>query len=323
MKAPKKQEKANEPALEFGTPDWMAEREEELDSEMAGHDFSKDVNLRPRWDGDYKFRLIPIVDKKDWLRPSGEHWNVFPGPDGKMAVGDGCPHLTWRKPCPICFAVDKAIAEKKATGKEMFGQGGIGVQRVFLVRILLLEAKLIKMAADKAAPPHFTDLPDIKVLECSQSVAKKLRDLIQDDDYGWAALMHPSEGVVLKLTKDSAKPGTERYALKPLRETFALPEEWFEYETEDDVKRLIGLNDMPDLTDFLPKTTTEELMGKIEKHANEINPFLANYNLSIDVGRGSQKALPAGGEEEEERPSGKDTMAALRERMRKNKEKGA
>jgi hypothetical protein len=139
--------------------------------------------------------------------------------------------------------------------------------------------------------------------------------------------MHPEEGVILKLKKDSAKAGTERYDVKPLRETFALPEEWFEYEVEGDVKHLVGIAaEMPKLADFLPKTTTEDLMAKIEKHANEINPYVANYNLSIDVGRSPQRALPAGrkddDDEEQERPSGKDQMAALRERMKRSKEKG-
>jgi hypothetical protein len=81
------------------------------------------------------------------------------------------------------------------------------------------------------------------------------------------------------------------------------------------------LREVPDLKTHLPKNTGDELMAKIEKHQHDVPPYIANFTLSIDMERPARKALPSGrdDDQEEEKASGKDSMAALREKMAKRK----
>jgi|GEM_PF-4256392 len=314
--------------LAFGTPEWMEDRERELDTQMQGHDFTKDVLFIFRWDGWIKFRVMPGFKPEDWFRPYGEHWNVFPGQNDKDIVIDGCPEINFGPdhPCPICYAINKALAEKKATFTDFFGMGGIGVQKKYLLPVMLLEANLVKSDSKQSTAPVFTDLPQVKILALPISVAKKFRSLLQDDDYGYEELTHPEVGVVLKLTKDNSQAGTEKYTLKPVvKDHYALPDDLFEWEVDQDengeeVSHIVGYAEgFPELENFLPKTTGDELMAKIEKYQHDINPFVANFNLSIDISPG-RKALPAGkSDDDDEKPSKKSNIAALKERMKKHK----
>jgi hypothetical protein len=283
-KKAKEVEEPSKPKLEFGTPEWMEKREEELDQEMVGHDFAKDIVLKMRWNGDYTFRIFPVADMKDWLRPKGEHWNVFPGPDGKVGLPEGCPQIIRNQYCPVCFAVDKAIAEGITTAKEAYGQGGVGVQRSFYLLILLTEAILEKGAADQPAPPKFTDLPQVKILECPFSVAKKLRQLTANKKIGYNVLANPEDGALVNINKDGSRPGVNRYDVMVLRETMAIPEDFLEYDLDknekgEEVRKFIGLREVPDLKTHLPKNTGDELMAKIEKHQHDVPPYIANFTL--------------------------------------------
>jgi hypothetical protein len=311
-----------EPTLDYHSPEWLAEREEQLDDAMRGMDVTKLPTLTMRWNGIYKFRIMPVLNMLYWLTPYGEHWNLFPtGDPKKPASKDGCPRVTYGLPCAPCEAIDKALAEKRAKWDDFGGKGGIVVQKKFLLLVLLLEVDLIAKKGQEK-PPVFKDLPDLKILECPTSVAKTLRARVADPDYGWEALTHPYEGAVVKVDKDDDREGAKIYDTIVLPQTTRIPDEYLEFKETKTGLSLVTPDFWPKLEDFLPKTTPEDLIAKIEKFQNDVNPFIVNYVLGIEHGEG--RVLPRGGSEESKgkevaRPSGPKSMEEIRAKLKGGK----
>lgn len=247
-------------------PDWLDERNKEIDESLISYDPAKDILLNPRWDGVYKFRILPVSKKGDWLRQVGHHWNVFPTTDANPVSIVGCPRFTYGLDCPICGAIDKAIAERKNQWSDFTGQKGIICAQRMLIRILLLE---FTPSEREKKPPKFTDLPQIKIFSIpARTVGKEIRLASQDEDYGFESLTHPEKGKIIKCTKDDELLG--KWKLQILKE-FPIPEEF------------LDPNEWPAIEIGLPKTTGAELEEMIKVHELDVNPILSNYVLGHDV----------------------------------------
>lgn len=333
--APKKQTKTEtkaekpDPKFVFGTPDWFEEREAELDDAMRGRDVTQDTVLKMSWNGWYKVRAVPVVDKRDYLRPKGEHWNVFPTGDPKRPASQhGCPAVNFQDEegqiadCPICNGVTWALANRKATFDDFSGKGGIALQKKYLLRVELVAVKLLPGAAGTDAPPVFKDLPQLKILEVPKTVAKWIREQVADEDIGWNTIFHPYLGRAIKITRDDTQAGKDMYKCQLMLEPSEVSAEFLDVEeVKDEDGDVIEYKfhqpeNYPVLKDFLPKTTQAELMALIEKHQNDINPLIANHALSIEGEVVSQRALPPG-ESDEGKPTSQQKLEEIRAKMKR------
>ena len=257
-------------AINFEDYSWVNDRVEEVEDSLQTYDPNTSIVLNPRWYGVYKIRLLPVLQQNDWARQFAHHWNLVPGDeDAKVVVG--CPRFTYGRECPVCSAVDKALAEKKAKidefkgGKD--GRGNILAQKKFFVRVLLLD---YKNNGEEKKPPKFKDLPQLKVMALGAKIIKELNMKLKDvDDYGPKALLHPVMGKVIKLTKSEK---IDMYWSSDVLDSYAIPEEFLEPD------------EWPVITDYLPDTTAEDIIAITEKHSRNMNPLLVNNILSIDVG---------------------------------------
>lgn len=323
-KKPTKVVEPEELELEYGTPDWMEQREAELEEGMQNFDITKQIVIPLQWNGKYLFRILPVLRKDDWLMPVGYHWNIVTGNED-TAVQVGCPRFTYGQECPICDGIQKAIAEKKNVYADFAGQNGKGsihVQRKYFLRVLLLSFDPSNAPANKSGkkPPKFEDLPEIKILELPFAVGKFLKERVADEDYGWDKLTHPTKGVVIRILKNDQEKDPKLIYQTFLMDNLAIPDDYLKFDTSGGTKRLVQPDDYPEMEDFIPKTTTGELVAMIEKHARDVHPVIASHVLSIDVGRGSQKQLASANVPEEPfRKSGASSKEELKALLMKKK----
>lgn len=257
--------------MEWQEPVGLDERDEEIDASMTSYDPAKDIYLRPQWEGTYKLRVLPVMKRDDWLRQMGTHWNIVPPSDDQKMTILGCPRFNYGQECPICDAIDQAIAERRAVwqdfGSKDYGGSGIAVNRRFLLKVLLLD---FKAKEGQKKIPKFKDLPLVRVFEFPASMAKELKQKRIDEDFGNEALFHPEKGKVIKLTKDQTIQNWWRLDMlneSPIPEELLVEEEW------------------PNLDLYIPKTTTSEIYQLLASRARDIDPLLANYITSHDVGQ--------------------------------------
>lgn len=323
----------------YGTPEDLEERDQMLEDSMRAFDPAKSITLPMNWNGDYTFRIMPLFKHdeegsvmEDWLVPFGYHWNVFPTGDPKKGSKDGCPRMGYYDPdeqviktgpCPICDAIDRAIAEKRATRDDFAGKGGITVQKKYYLRVLLVDVALeTKVGGTK--PPVFDELPMVKLLEVPTSAAKILRARMMDKKkFGFQRLTHPDTGLLVCITRDDEQEGSKMYDVAVLPDQFAIPDEFIGRDGKD---HFWPTEDWPQIPMQLPVTTPDDLFQKIQKHQLEINKWVANYTLAIDAESrpiAGRRALPPGQQEKSEDPlpSRAQSVAELRARMaaRQNK----
>ena len=281
-------------AINFEDYSWVNDRVEEVEGSLQTYDPNTSIVLNPRWYGVYKIRILPIPpeNRSDWARQFAHHWNLVPG-DEDARVVVGCPRFTYGKECPVCSAIDRAIAEKKAKievfkgGKD--GKGNMLAQKKFFVRVLLLD---YKNNGEEKKPPKFKDLPQLKVMALGAKIIKGLNLKLKDvDDFGPKALLHPVVGKVIKLTKSEK---IDMYWDFDVLDSYPIPKEFLEPA------------EWPVIADYLPDTTTEEIIQITEKHARNMNPLLVNNILAIEAGP-SQKQIPVA----TKKASTKDLKTAL------------
>jgi hypothetical protein len=250
--------------------DGLTKRAEELDDIFTTYDPTTDTLLIPKWEGEYKVRILPVLSADEFLRQYGQHWNVFPSESDKGFSVVGCPKFTHGQDCPICDAINKAVSERKVK-IDVFkgGEGGKGnmlVKRQALLRVLLLD---FTPDPKVKKPPKFTDLPQLKVISLPLSMAKALKSKLQDKDIGAKNIIDPVAGKVWKLKKSE---GIDGWWDDNLLDPWPIPEEFLESD------------DWPEVDAFLPVETTDDIMQLIEKFSRNIHPIIANNALSIDMG---------------------------------------
>lgn len=321
-KKPTKVVEPEEMELEYGTPEWMEEREAELEAGMSSFDITKQIVIPLQWNGKYLFRILPVLKPQDWLMPVGYHWNVVTSTEEKISQV-GCPRFTYGQDCPVCDGINKAIAEKKAVYADFSGQNGVGgihVQRKYFLRVLLLSFDSKGAPANKSGkkPPKFEDLPEIKILELPFAVGKFLKERVSDEDYGWDKLTHPYKGLTIRILKNDQEKDPKLIYQTFIMDSLAIPDEFLEFDTSSGSKRLVESDSWPDMEDFVPKVTTQELTGLIEKNHRDVHPLIANYVMAIDVP--SQKQLTsANTEDQPQKLSGARTKEELRALLNKGK----
>jgi hypothetical protein len=249
----------------------LVARAEELDDIFTTYDPTTDTLLIPRWEGEYKLRVLPVLAPDEFLRQYGQHWNVFPSDADKGFSVVGCPKFTHGHDCPICDAINKAVSERKVK-LEAFkgGEGGKGnmlVKRQALLRVLLTE---FTPDPKVKKPPKFTDLPQLKVISLPLSMAKALKAKLQDKDIGAKNVIDPVVGKIWKLKKNESIDG---WWDDNLLDPWPIPEEFLESD------------DWPEVDAFLPQESTEDILQLINRFHRNIHPVIANYTLAIDVGQ--------------------------------------
>lgn len=249
----------------------LVQRAAELDDIFTTYDPTTDTLLIPRWEGEYKLRILPVLSPDEFLRQYGQHWNVFPSDSDKGFSVVGCPKFTYGRDCPICDAISKAVSERKVKIDEFKGgEGGKGnmlVKRQALLRVLLTE---FTPDPKVKKPPKFMDLPQLKVISLPLSMAKALKAKIEDKDIGAKNVIDPKVGKIWKLKKNESIDG---WWDDNLLDPWPIPEEFLESDG------------WPEIDAFLPTETTDDLLALISRFQRNIHPIIANYSLAIDVGQ--------------------------------------
>lgn len=254
---------------QFEDYSWMADRLEEVDDSLVTYDPNVDDFLNAQWYGKYKIRAMPIINPRDLLTPYGVHWNVIPGPDNKVQQ-IGCPKFTWGKTCPVCDAIDAAIGSRKARKEDFTGTDGKGsvlVKKGFLLRVLLLDFE--PGEGNDKKPPKFKDLPQVKAMSITPLIAGKIRKLLEDKDFGPRRLLHPKEGLILRIEKD--KSINMKWDMNVLG-VHAIPDEF------------LDTSQWVDMAGFLPITTGQEITEMIINNKRGVMPLIVNHTIALPVG---------------------------------------
>lgn len=262
-------------SYDFEDYSWLEERTQELADKFVTYDPNTAIELDPRWYGIYRVRMLPVRNPKEFLVPYGVHWNVIPGTEDNPYTQLGCPKFSHNQYCPICDAIDTAIAEKRAKVDHFKGADGknsIMVQRRFLIRCLLLDFEPGD-GNGKNKVPVFTDLPRLKIMKIPAIVAKKIQDMVNSRDFGPGKFMHPVEGRALKIEKNSKI--QNYWDINMLLDPCPVPEEFLTKE---------AVEQWPDISRYLPDTTAEQITEEIDKYKRNVHPIIVNHVLSIDAG---------------------------------------
>lgn len=274
---------------------WMEDRIAELDEKFTTFDPNTEIALDPQWYGIYRVRVLPVINKADFLVPFGVHWNVIPGTEDKPYTQFGCPQFSHNRYCPVCDAINTAIAERRAkldNFKGADGKNSITVQRRFLMRVLLLDFEPGDGNGKKKVPV-FTNLPQLKIMKIPSLVANDIRSKAdpQNKDFGPKKILSPKEGRILRIEKSTK---LQNYWKLDVMDPMEVPEEFMNPEA------------YPDIQLYLPDTTAAQISELIEKNQRNVHPIIANHVLSIDAGQ-AQAQLP---------PANKPSKEELRNRLK-------
>jgi hypothetical protein len=262
-------------------PAWFQEKMQETADNFLTSDF-QDILLEMRWDGKYYGRLVPWSDDfpTDCFLPVGYHWNLFPTEEGVLPR-DACPMWTHKVYCPVCGAIDKAIASRAYSRKDFGGGKSITMTPRYWLKFLLTRVK--ELTGEKV--PKFDDLPMFRILVVPFGVGKELHDLIFDEEKGgYDYLLNPEHGREVCFTRSSASGRTE-YDVAIMKAEIAIDEE---------VIQAANQIDMTQLEDY-PGDNSEVLLQKLRRYEKVMDfPIIAQLALSIEGETNKIKALPAG-----------------------------
>jgi len=238
---------------------WLKEKEKEWDYEKTNNTF-KDNLIKMRYDGVYKFRVVPPFQKdgSDFMVQFGQHWNLFPKADGGAQVV-GCPKITYRQECPICSAIDELIRTKRRTYQDFNGMNGIAAQRRYLIRVIFIDYQgQGTITADPNSP---------KLLVAPVTIAKYIQDKLRDEDYGPDGIIGIKTGQVLRIKRDKNK--REYYTADVMGTKYEIP------------KDLLSVEQWPNPYDFIPKESTQDLYKILSENYNDIDVDIAKIAMSI------------------------------------------
>lgn len=261
---------------DFEDYSWFDQRQAEIDSQVQNYDPTKDITLKPRWQGKYKGRFLPVKSMKDWMVPIGAHYNVWEAEENEFVIVP-CPRILWGRSCPICEARDWAITRGIVSKDDPIfkgdkeGKGGLKLDVGFLSRFLLTD--FIPGAKEKK-PPRFEGFPLVRIFKFPKSVRNKVDSYMKDEDIGFQKVIGLETGVEWTIEKNEDIVPYWWNATPLLDKPYPVPmmvlERWEEIEAEFNIR------------DLIPDVTTEQTKALLEKHQNDIPEFLLEY-LSRDL----------------------------------------
>lgn len=258
--------------MDFEDYAWFDERQAEVDKQVQNYDPTKDITLKPRWQGKYKGRFLPIKDRRDWMVPVGVHYNVWETSDENEFVMVPCPRILLGRSCPICEARDWAITRGIVSRDDPIfkgnkeGKGGMKLDVGFLSRFLLTD--FIPGEREKK-PPKFEGFPLIRIFKFPKAVRNTVDGYMKDPDVGFQKILGLETGVEWTFEKSELIVPYWWKATPLLDKPYPLPmmilDKWEDVEAEFNINELI------------PDVSTDQVLALLEKHQNNLPEFMTEF----------------------------------------------